>query len=137
MPTIGGWRADPGSVCVAIVDYGWPLRSVRGHDFAVNDPRVLLNSNPSVWHQNMDVLWPGFAINTIFYAAILWLPFAALGRFRRRRRIKRGLCPKCAYDLRGNPHPGALPSPAEGQGMLRCPECGTAATLLHSAPIDS
>jgi hypothetical protein len=38
-----------------------------------------------------------FTINTIFYAAILWLLFAAPGRVRRWRRIKRGLCPRCAY----------------------------------------
>ena len=44
-------------------------------------------------------IWPGFAINTIFYAAALWLPFAAVGRLRRRRRIKRGLCPACAYPV--------------------------------------
>ena len=45
------------------------------------------------------VIWPGFAINTIFYAAMLWFPFAAFGRIRRRRRIKRGLCPACAYPV--------------------------------------
>jgi hypothetical protein len=44
-------------------------------------------------------IWPGFAINTIFYAAILWLLFAAPGLIRRRRRIKRGLCPACAYPV--------------------------------------
>jgi hypothetical protein len=56
------------------------------------------------------ILWPGFAINTIFYAAILWLPFAAFGRIRRRRRIKRGLCPACAYPV--------------GESS-KCTECGT------------
>jgi hypothetical protein len=39
----------------------------------------------------------GFAVNAAFYAAILGLLFAAPGRVRRRRRSKRGLCPKCAY----------------------------------------
>jgi len=57
-------------------------------------------------------IWPGFAINTLLYATILWLPFGALA-VRRRRRIRRGLCPKCAYDLRGSPHDAAA-----------CPECG-------------
>ena len=55
--------------------------------------------------------WPGFAINTAFYAVALWLLFAAPLALRRRRRIKRGLCPKCAYDLRGTQ-----------TGV--CPECG-------------
>jgi hypothetical protein len=44
-------------------------------------------------------LWPGFAINTVFYAVILWLLFAAPIALRRRRRIKRGLCPACAYPI--------------------------------------
>ena len=41
----------------------------------------------------------GFAINTIFYAAALWLLFAFPFVLRRRRRIKRGLCPACAYPV--------------------------------------
>ena len=57
-------------------------------------------------------LWPGFALNTVFYAVVLWLLFAAPFALRRRRRIKRGLCPKCAYDLRGT------------QANI-CPECGS------------
>jgi hypothetical protein len=47
-------------------------------------------------------IWPGFAINTMFYAAILWLLFAALhpgGFVRRRIRARRGQCPACAYPV--------------------------------------
>ncbi len=55
----------------------------------------------------------GFAINTLFYAVILWLLFAAPFALRRRRRITRGLCSKCGYDLRGSPTQGNV-----------CPECG-------------
>ncbi len=56
-------------------------------------------------------LWPGFAINTFSYAAILWL--LILGPFTARRKIrrKRGMCIKCGYDLRGTDH-------------NKCPECG-------------
>jgi len=63
-------------------------------------------------------IWPGFAINTAFYAAILWLLFTLPGvpfALRRRRRIRRGLCPACAYDLRGR-----------GNDSKTCPECGKA-----------
>ena len=44
----------------------------------------------------------GFAINTMFYAAMLWLLFAALhpgGFVRRRIRARRGQCPACAYPI--------------------------------------
>jgi hypothetical protein len=44
-------------------------------------------------------IWPGFAINALFYAGILWLLFVAPFALRRRRRIKRGLCPACAYPV--------------------------------------
>jgi hypothetical protein len=44
-------------------------------------------------------LWPGFAINTLLYAAILWLLLAAPFALLRRGRIKRGLCPACAYPV--------------------------------------
>jgi hypothetical protein len=45
------------------------------------------------------IIWGGLAINTLFYAGILWLLFAAPFALRRRRRIKRGLCPACAYPV--------------------------------------
>ena len=44
-------------------------------------------------------LWPGFAINTIFYAAIVWILVAVAEGVCRRQRIKRGLCPACAYPV--------------------------------------
>ena len=44
-------------------------------------------------------IWPGFAINTVFYAMILWLLFAAPFALRRRIRIRRGLCPVCGYPV--------------------------------------
>ncbi len=61
-------------------------------------------------------IWPGFAINTVFYAAILWLLFAAFGRIRRWRRIKRGLCAGCGYPVGSNE---------------RCTECGKPVTPKH------
>ncbi len=76
-----------------------PARSVRG--FFV--PRTL----------PLRPIWPGFTVNTIFYAAILWL--LTLGPFTARRiiRRKRGRCIKCGYDLRGTSGGGG-----------GCPECG-------------
>jgi hypothetical protein len=47
-------------------------------------------------------IWPGFAINTIFYAAILWLLCATPripGFVRRGIRARRGQCPACAYPI--------------------------------------
>ena len=57
------------------------------------------------------LIWPGFAVNTIFYATLLWLFIFAAYALRRRARRKRGLCVACGYDLRGDLEYG-------------CPECG-------------
>ena len=45
-------------------------------------------------------LWPGFAINTVFYAAILWVLFFVPGLVKRTLRRRRDLCPACAYPVR-------------------------------------
>jgi hypothetical protein len=93
------------SLGILLIDAGWPLYSLHGE--------VVRNGKHSVHHSCTTVpfriartdvlpfglLWPGFAINTLFYAAILWLLFAAPFALRRRRRINRGLCPACAYPV--------------------------------------
>jgi hypothetical protein len=45
------------------------------------------------------VLWPGFALNTAFYAAVLWLLICGPFVMRRFVRVRRGLCPACAYPI--------------------------------------
>ncbi|MCH8316590.1 MAG: hypothetical protein IIA64_11505 [Planctomycetes bacterium] len=108
--------------------YGWPTYSLWCA-FAWNtaqwpnvltDPRlsaILITSpmggNYALSQRALPLrpIWPGFAVNTIFYTAILWL--ITLGPFTARRMIrhKRGHCIKCGYDLRGDFSAG-------------CPECG-------------
>ena len=41
----------------------------------------------------------GFAVNTLFYAAILWLLIPGPFALRRFIRVRRSLCPKCAYPM--------------------------------------
>jgi hypothetical protein len=60
------------------------------------------------------LIWPGFAVNTIFYATLLWLPFV----LRRFVRVRRGLCPACAYP--------------RGESDV-CSECGKALAIRASA----
>ncbi len=57
------------------------------------------------------IIVPGFTVNTVFYAAILWLDIPGPFALRRVIRRKRGLCIKCGYDLRHAEH-------------RACPECG-------------
>ncbi len=57
-------------------------------------------------------IFPGFLINTLFYAVILWLLWSAPFASRRLIRKRRGRCVRCGYDLRHAEHDV-------------CPECGS------------
>ncbi|MCH8824059.1 MAG: hypothetical protein IH984_11190 [Planctomycetes bacterium] len=106
---------------------GWPMQSLWSalEDYNyVNSPECQVHGGLRVGQSQVEAgwrqvpltiplrpIWPGFAINTIFYAVFLWL--LTFGPFTARRviRRKRGLCIKCGYDLQGNSEGG-------------CPECG-------------
>jgi hypothetical protein len=65
-------------------------------------------------------IWPGFAINTIFYAAMLWMLLFVPGKIRRFIRIRGHRCPACGYII------------APGVGN-KCSECGNPLSLRRSA----
>lgn len=67
-------------------------------------------------------IWPGFALNTIFYAAILWPIISGPFALRRHLRRKRGVCVACGYDLRHAEHEA-------------CPECGAATASAMPVPL--
>lgn len=103
---------DPGSGCTV----GLPFRCLGSYDLGPNSPHLTRYSLdlPGNFRATMrtHVLWPGFAANTLIYAALAyglsWLPFMA----RRWRRGRRNQCPNCGYDRAG------LAADAN------CPECG-------------
>jgi hypothetical protein len=85
---------------------GFPTRSMTLTTWHMSS--MFLRASPSIGNDGIEVRscvlpariwWSGFAINTLFYAGILWVVFAAPFALRRRRRIKRGLCPACAYPV--------------------------------------
>jgi hypothetical protein len=114
---------------------GWPCSSFEAFMFQYHgDGNRKLVPVSGVWRAGIQIsphilgltgqrislpvqpIWSGFAINTVFYTAILWLLFAAPFALRRRirgGRIKRGLCPACAYPVGDSPV---------------CTECGRAVT---------
>ena len=103
---LGDPRND--SIPLFVHNAGWPAMSL---ECAFSRKRIIFSRGGLAIPQELkkypdDIrllptlpLWPGFAINTVFYAFILWLLFAAPFALRRRRRIRRGLCPKCAYPV--------------------------------------
>jgi hypothetical protein len=123
----------PGTVGaeVALVEMrGWPILSMallhmldlpasgmntrHGWNTSAMRSRSQLNGHPIPRSLPLRPIWPGFALNTVFYSFVLWLMFAAPLALRRWRRIQRGLCVKCGYDLRKRP-----------SDSLVCPECGS------------
>ena len=64
--------------------------------------------------------WPGFAVNTLFYAIVLWLLIPGPFALRRFIRMRRGLCPACAYP--------------RGESAV-CSECGKALPQQAHAPL--
>lgn len=59
----------------------------------------------------------GLIVNTIFWAGAWWIALFGFTAFKRRRRLRRGRCAHCAYDLRGIT-------------SSTCPECGHQSSVV-------
>jgi len=104
--------------------YGWPMLSlwyeaidfddelVKVGCFQLGAPDDLSRCLP------FQPIWPGFVIDTLFYAATWFGVFFGFASAKRAIRRKRGRCPRCGYDLRGGVR---VEPPATSPG---CPECG-------------
>ena len=117
-PAGGGGGSGGYPALVGITRAGWPMLSMKSIDTHVDRETEWARKYQHAIPVYIEVdiggpialerplpCWPmitGFAINTVFYAAILWLLFAFPFTVRRRRRIKRGLCPACAYPVGTN-----------------------------------
>ena len=116
-PELRDWQS------VLLFLHGWPLKAmccVTTQDFGGAEMvvhaglRLPQTPRPSDRHPTalpLRPLWPGFAINTLFYAAMLWLLWSTSFALRGVIRRHRGRCCACGYDLRGTDH-------------KVCPECG-------------
>jgi len=103
---------------------GLPFRSMRCYwiDWVHHQDGIPLYTDAYMWRGTarqsalpLGIIAPGFVANTLLYAALWWSIFAAPFALRRWRRIKRGLCLKCGYDLHKRPSDSSV-----------CPECGAA-----------
>ncbi len=111
--------------------WGWPILAMRHETRLPARPRPSFSLQPTASGQlgsNAEMflpnkpIWPSFALNTIFYAAILWPPIRGPFVLRRQIRRKRGLCVVCGYDLRHAEHDV-------------CPECGARAATAMPSPL--
>ena len=101
---------------------GWPIRAFHGEIWKVPSAYPIMSDVHTVgtmWfvtHIPTDPVWYGIAVNTIFYTAVLatfWflIRVGYFYAFRHVIRVRRGLCPACAYPM--------------GESVV-CTECGTA-----------
>ncbi len=113
--------SDLGGSAFEVVEWtlfraGLPVRSLTGH---ISERTLAATTGPTgrqlatysgLWslprrigpglpHVPLIPVWPGFAVNTIFYAALLWLLICSPFVLRRLVRVKRGLCLKCGYPI--------------------------------------
>lgn len=94
---------------------GWPFRCVRGVNdpmSGTNDGLIPVSQQPNIIGHRVlayHPIWPGLISNTLIYGSIWLIILTLFAIAKRSRRKRKGLCPKCAYDL---------------QGTTACPECG-------------
>jgi len=130
--TLPDFKPDQFFGTIIIKGFGWPTISAAGHSqrilFVGSNQGMqdtfqtagykLSGSLRSLLHTQETTLaispvWPGFAINTLFYAILFAIPAPLVLWLTRRRRRRLGHCVKCNYNLAGL---------ADGAA---CPECGT------------
>ena len=87
---------------------GWPMRAMHGssstsigHRHAVALPELISARRrpPHLDFLPIGIVWPGFAVNTIFAAALLYAVFIATTSLRRAMRLRGGKCPQCRYPM--------------------------------------
>jgi hypothetical protein len=134
----------------SISQCGWPWRALWCWDtsditvyppaesaptgFEFGNPRLVGGMSLSPWTADpwpawralpLRPMWLGLSANTMLFALLWALVILLTMAARRARRLKRGLCPRCAYDLRG-------------QRELHCPECGwNSAPHCHAVLVGS
>ena len=101
---------------VQVLMTGWPCLALEGQWGLVHGRSKASGLLITRWERRHQAvafplrpLWPGFAVNTLLYAVILWLLLLGPFALRRFLRLRWGLCPKCAYPM--------------GESQV-CTECG-------------
>jgi len=130
-----GWGRWPDDLYyVSVYTYGLPARALQFHGVMAHanfDTHSALFGNETTLEGNgagralpLRPIFPGFLVNTLFYAAIWFGIFFGVAALRRALRKKRRRCVKCSYDLRGHQLPSPSGRGAGGEGVKGCPECG-------------
>jgi hypothetical protein len=123
---------NPRECSISLIDVGWPFPALRREEWSERlydeqqypTPTVITENHPtSLWRIGLPLgaeelrlplvpLWPGFLLNTLYYALIAAGAWYGIGIWRGKYRRAQGCCPSCGYTRTGIAA-GAL-----------CPECG-------------
>ncbi|MEM7623047.1 MAG: hypothetical protein AAF235_07560 [Planctomycetota bacterium] len=107
---------------IVLQQQGWPFPALSGSTAyagrvnalptAANEltPHWMIRLRP-FYHLACKPVFPGLVLNGLIFGVLWDIPLVWLPLLVRRRRVARGLCPRCRYDLQGQ----------QGSG---CPECG-------------
>lgn len=112
------------------------IAAVWKHGIQIHQPSRNLPFGNEHTHLPLRPLPLGFLIDTLLYAAVFAGVWFGFGSYARRRRRRRGLCPRCAYPVLAGAEPPAdvTAQPAKSRGQTtvfspsappRCPECGS------------
>ena len=121
---------SPTSEVLNVFSVGWPMRSfhvvtTRIGQTSSHRGGVALPVRPGRDEVVLPYapLWPGFAANSMMYAALAFLALLNGRVIRQWHRYRRGRCPKCRYDVRFNFASG-------------CTECGWRRQTGQEPPAD-
>ena len=87
---------------------GWPALAMRCTVWKVGEGVGGIPLAPNMLHKTaceairslpLRPIWPGFALNTVFYATLLWPLVRGSVALRRFWRVQQGFCPTCAYPI--------------------------------------
>ncbi len=104
---------EPHTRTLSEIAAGWPaLGMVGSYSYPTWGGLKLVFENAIEWPTRFErvyevrllplrPIWPGFVIDTLFYAAIWCGVIFGFTSAKRLIRAKRGRCPRCGYDLRG------------------------------------
>lgn len=115
--------------------HGWPLAAFRerldfdgrvrgaGNYLVAWQGAIRWERGSTVWVVPYAPIWPGLAGNTLIYTLPWMFLLSVPPLLRRRRRVRRGLCLGCGYDLKGG-------------GAAVCPECGRRIVTASSSALN-